>query len=175
MAIKKEVVHSRKMRKTPTKKKKLVEQKVEEVRIEQPTAAPVQKIRQKKSTYFSVGRRKCAIARVYYYVSAEQEIVVNTKPYDTYFPTLELRYLVLQPFIETGIAKGKWVIKVTGGGKNGQAEAVRLGIARLISQIDPDLKSSLKHVKLLTRDPRVKERKKYGLKRARRAPQWQKR
>ena len=153
------------------KKKAVTETKQEVVMpdVQQPKA------KQKKSSYFAVGRRKSAIARVYYFVNDTQEITVNTKPFDTYFPTLELRYTILQPFTETGIAKGKWVAKVTGGGMNGQAEAVRLGIARLLSQLEPELKPSLKHAKLLTRDPRVKERKKYGLKRARRAPQWQKR
>jgi small subunit ribosomal protein S9 len=175
MTVKKQPNHPTSKSKKPASRKKKPAPDAEIKEKQTPPQTQQPKVKQKKSSFFAVGRRKSAIARVYYFINETQEITINGKPFDTYFPTLELRYTVLQPFTETGMSKGKWIAKVTGGGINGQAEAVRLGIARLISQLEPEAKPSLKHAKLLTRDPRVKERKKYGLKRARRAPQWQKR
>ncbi len=131
-----------------------------------------------KRTYiFAVGRRKEAVARVrWHQKAANEDMIVNGRPVSHYFPTIELQQIVHDPLTLTHQDKtGSFTIKVAGGGSQGQAEAVRLGVARTLVKDDPDLRIVLKRAGFLRRDPRVKERKKYGLKRARRAPQWQKR
>ncbi len=130
-----------------------------------------------RHTYlFAVGRRKCATARVRYYKKGEGKIKVNSQDYQTYFRTPELQRIILEPLKKTSQKlDGDLTIKVQGGGMKGQAEGVRLGIARILVSLDKDLKKTLKKTGLLTRDARIKERKKPGLKRARRAPQWSKR
>ncbi len=125
---------------------------------------------------FSVGRRKEAVARVRWKANEPVNIIVNGRQFSDYFPTFELQHIVRQPLVLTHNDKlGSVSVKVSGGGINGQAESVRLGIARALVKVDPDLRLVLKRAGFMRRDPRVKERKKYGLKRARRAPQWQKR
>ncbi len=125
---------------------------------------------------FAVGRRKEAVARVRWHKEGAGEIMVNDKPIERYFATNELQGLVRDPLVVTQNDKvGMVTAKVMGGGSQGQAEAVRLGISRALVKMDADLRLVLKRAGYLRRDPRVKERKKYGLKRARRAPQWQKR
>ena len=123
----------------------------------------------------TTGRRKCASARV---VIAEGsgKITVNGKAFEEYFNTEALRGYILQPLAVTGFS-GKIDVKATvsGGGKAGQAGAVRHGIARALLNVDADYRPILKSAGFLTRDPRMKERKKYGLKAARRAPQFSKR
>ena len=101
---------------------------------------------------------------------------MNAKPYEEFFPRLEHRQAILRPFLITG-TKDKFgaVVTVEGGGISGQAGAIRHGIARALVKADEQLKPVLREDGLLTRDPRVKERKKYGLKRARKAPQYTKR
>lgn len=130
-----------------------------------------------RRTYlYACGRRKGAIARVRYYKKGAGEISVNQKDLSKYFPDPELQALVVFPLEILRLkGKGNLTIKVRGGGKKSQAEAIRLGIARVLVNLDLENKKELKSKNLLTRDPRVKERKKYGLKRARRAPQWSKR
>lgn len=130
-----------------------------------------------KHTYLAaVGRRKSAIARVRLTVGAAAAFLINGHPLEQYFPVRFDQQLVVEPLTVTGRAvDGAFSIKVFGGGTRGQAEACRLGVARTLVIAKPDLRQTLKHAGLLRRDPRVKERKKYGLKRARRAPQWQKR
>lgn len=124
----------------------------------------------------AVGRRKSAIARVRYTEKGNGTFKVNGQEIGTYFPTFELQKIVRDPLeLTQQSANAELSIKVHGGGKRGQAEAVRLGLSRLLVKLQPDLRVTLKKAGFLTRDPRVKERKKYGLKRARRAPQWQKR
>lgn len=124
----------------------------------------------------SVGRRKRAVARVRYFAKGEGEILVNDQPYRAYFPTFQLQQFIEQPFTVTQMAKkGTVTVHVAGGGKKSQAEAVRLGIARVLVDVNEENKKLLKAEGFLTRDARKKERKKPGLKRARRAPQWQKR
>lgn len=124
---------------------------------------------------YAVGRRKEASAQVRLY-SGKGKIIVNEKEYSEYFPTFYLQRIVLQPLKLTKLQnKFDVITKVKGGGIRGQAEAIRLGIARCLVKYDLKLKPSLKGAGLLRRDARVKERKKPGLKRARRAPQWQKR
>lgn len=142
------------------------------------TSTPTPKTGPKRVTkndyIFAVGRRKSAVARVRYYCKRENSVVVNNKEMKVYFPTATLQNIVLSPISQTKM-NGRFSIFVLGGGKRGQAEATRLGITRAIIKREPDLRKQVKALGFLTRDARVKERKKYGLKRARRAPQWQKR
>ncbi len=132
---------------------------------------------QVKTNYiYAVGRRKEAVARVRWFAKDEPAITVNGRAFTEYFPTFELQHIVMQPLVLTQNDKiGNVTAKVSGGGINGQAESVRLGISRALVKTDADLRIPLKRAGFLRRDPRAKERKKYGLKRARRAPQWQKR
>ena len=129
-----------------------------------------------KRTYlYAVGRRKTAIARVRYHKKGQGEIVVNDKPITTYFSVAQQRIAESPLSHLNGLKDASITARVLGGGKQAQAEALRLGISRLLLQIDPVLRTNLKSAGFLTRDPRKKERKKPGLKRARRAPQWSKR
>ena len=121
------------------------------------------------------GKRKCAIAQVKL-LSGSGRIIVNGKPYEEVFPRIEHRRTIEQPFIATDtMGKFNAEIKVTGGGITGQAGAIRHGIARALVVANEQFKHLLRQEGLLTRDARVKERKKYGLKRARKAPQYTKR
>ncbi len=123
----------------------------------------------------ATGKRKCAIAQVKLFPGTGV-IIVNGKPYEEVFPRLEHRRLIQLPFLAVN-AVGKYdvFVKVEGGGVSGQAGAICHGIARALAQINESFKPLLRQEGLLTRDPRVKERKKYGLKRARKAPQYTKR
>jgi len=125
--------------------------------------------------YNAIGRRKSSVARVNV-ATGSGKIIVNSKPVDTYFPRETLRMIIRQP-IELIGATGKHdiTVKVDGGGLTGQAGAVRLGIARALVKMDADLRSKLKKEGFLTRDPRETERKKYGLKGARKRFQFSKR
>ncbi|MEK7139953.1 MAG: 30S ribosomal protein S9 [Patescibacteria group bacterium] len=124
----------------------------------------------------TIGRRKTASARVRITPSAKLDVTVNGKDLIVYFPTDELRGIVKDAFdaAETG-SKYKVTVRVAGGGVHAQAEAVRHGIARALVAEDEDLRKKIKKAGFLKRDPRAKERKKPGLKKARRAPQWAKR
>jgi len=127
--------------------------------------------------YEAVGRRKSATARVRLYPAGENaEIIVNGKPMTEYFPRLQDQLRLTEP-LKLVEMEEKFNISVLakGGGISGQADAVRLGIARALIVADPTLRPTLKKAGLLTRDARVKERKKPGLKRARKAPQYTKR
>lgn len=128
-----------------------------------------------KVHFYGTGRRKNAIARVFL-MPGQGNLVVNSKPVPDYFGRRTLEMIVKQPLEITGTL-GKFDVRATanGGGISGQAGAVRLGIARALIQADPNLRPVLKKAGFLTRDPRKKERKKYGLKKARRAPQFSKR
>lgn len=125
--------------------------------------------------YYATGRRKTSVARVSISQGSGQ-IIVNTKPIDAYFPRETLRMMIRQPIELVGMT-GKYDIrvKVSGGGLSGQAGAVRHGIARAIVNMDNDLRTRLKKEGFLTRDPREKERKKYGQKGARKRFQFSKR
>ncbi|MBQ8093823.1 MAG: 30S ribosomal protein S9 [Clostridia bacterium] len=125
--------------------------------------------------YQAVGRRKKAIARVRL-VPGDGKIVINGRDIDNYFGLETLKMTVRQPLVLTSL-EGRYdiLVNVYGGGLSGQAGAIRHGISRALLKVDPDLRSSLKKAGFLTRDPRMKERKKYGLKAARRAPQFSKR
>lgn len=125
--------------------------------------------------FYGTGRRKNAIARVRL-VPGEGRVLINNRPLDQYFGQKILEILVRQPLEVTNMA-GRFDVlaKVEGGGTTGQAGAVRLGIARALLQAEGDLRPVLKRNGFLTRDPRMKERRKYGLKKARKAPQFSKR
>jgi len=123
-----------------------------------------------------VGRRKTTVARVRLIPQGEKTFLVNGKPIDTYFPAIELQQTA-KAALERMSCLDKFGIsvKVKGGGITAQAEAIRHGIARSLVLFNPDFRKRLNKAGFLTRDPRMRERKKFGLKRARRAPQWSKR
>ena len=128
-----------------------------------------------KAKFYGTGRRKSSIARVYL-VPGTGKIVINKRDMDEYFGLDTLKLVVRQPLELTETAdKFDVLVNVHGGGFTGQAGAIRHGIARALVKSDEALKSDLKKAGFLTRDPRMKERKKYGLKKARRAPQFSKR
>lgn len=129
-----------------------------------------------KVQFIGTGRRKNAVARVRL-VPGEGKVVINKRDIDAYFGGLEvLKLIVAQPLAATqNIGKFDVVVNVHGGGISGQAGAIRHGIARALLKVDGELRPILKKAGYLTRDPRMKERKKYGLKAARRAPQFSKR
>ena len=123
----------------------------------------------------AIGRRKSAVARVYL-AEGTGKITINKKDMDDYLPLDTLKTIVRQPLVATGtLEKYDVLVNVNGGGYTGQAGAIRHGIARALLQVDADYRPALKSAGFLTRDPRMKERKKYGLKAARRAPQFSKR
>ena len=126
-------------------------------------------------TYYGTGRRKSSVARVYM-TPGPGKVTINKKDMDDYFGLETLKIIVRQPLEVTGTAD-KYDIKVTvrGGGFTGQAGAIRHGIARALNKADEEYRQPLKKAGFLTRDSREKERKKYGLKKARRAPQFSKR
>lgn len=129
----------------------------------------------KTSEYLGTGRRKTAVARVRL-ASGSGKIIVNGRPFETYFPIETLRATASQPLTVTGTGdKLDARVSVSGGGPNGQAGAVRHGIARALLQFDASLRASLKAEGFLTRDPRMKERKKYGQPGARKRYQFSKR
>lgn len=128
-----------------------------------------------KVKYYGTGRRKSSIARVYL-VPGTGKITVNKRDIEEYFGLETLKVIVKQPLVLTDtLAKFDVLVTVKGGGYTGQAGAIRHGISRALLEADVDLRSTLKKAGYLTRDPRMKERKKYGLKAARRAPQFSKR
>ena len=134
------------------------------------------KATKKKVQYWGTGRRKKAIARVRLLPAGDGVIVINGKSLDEYFGLDTLKFIVRQPLaLVDALAKYDVAVNVCGGGYTGQAGAIRHGISRALLQYNPELRSVLKAEGLLTRDARVKERKKYGLKKARRAPQFSKR
>ena len=125
--------------------------------------------------FYGTGRRKKSVARVRVYAGTGK-IIINGREIDDYFGLETLKLIVRQPLALTGTAdKFDIVCRVNGGGVTGQAGAIRHGIARALLQSEDDVRPILKKAGLLTRDPRMKERKKYGLKGARRAPQFSKR
>jgi len=171
------------MPKTKTISKKSTEkEKTKKIKktkeVEKKTTAVEKTEKAKKPTrYFeAVGRRKTSIARVRLFTQGEKLILINEKPYQNYFSTLELQQIVTAPLLIMKLLdKFRILIKVRGGGIHSQAEAVRHGVARALVEFNPDFRKRLRRAGYLTRDSRARERKKFGLKRARRAPQWQKR
>lgn len=125
--------------------------------------------------YYGTGRRKTSVARVRL-VPGNGQILVNKQDVEEYIPFESLREVIKQPLVATEtLGNYDVLVNVKGGGYTGQAGAIRHGIARALLEVDPDYRPTLKRAGLLTRDPRMKERKKYGLKGARRAPQFSKR
>ena len=125
--------------------------------------------------FYGTGRRKSSIARVYL-VPGNGKITINKKDMDQYVGLETLKIIVRQPLEATNtLDKYDVLVNVRGGGFTGQAGAIRHGIARALLNVDADFRPTLKKAGFLTRDPRMKERKKYGLKKARRAPQFSKR
>jgi len=128
-----------------------------------------------KVQYYGTGRRKKSVARVRL-VPGDGKIIINDRSIDNYFGLETLKVIVRQPLVLTGTdSKFDVLCNVVGGGFTGQAGAIRHGISRALVKADEELRPVLKKAGFLTRDPRMKERKKYGLKKARRAPQFSKR
>lgn len=128
-----------------------------------------------KVQYYGTGRRKSSVARVRL-VPGDGRIVINDRDIEEYIPFAALREVVKQPLVATEtVGRYDVLVNVKGGGYSGQAGAIRHGIARALLQADPEYRAVLKRAGFLTRDARMKERKKYGLKGARRAPQFSKR
>lgn len=127
------------------------------------------------SATHAIGRRKTSVARVYV-TEGKGEVTINKRPLNEYFGVATLQYKVNQPFALTE-TEGKYdvTVNVDGGGITGQAEAIRLGISRALCEINPDFRASLKPEGLMTRDPRMVERKKFGQKKARKKFQFSKR
>ena len=130
----------------------------------------------KKLQFWGTGRRKKAIARVRLIPGGNGTIVINDRAFEDYFPQGTLQYIVKQPIVLLEVeSKYDIMVNVIGGGYTGQAGAIRLGVARALLEAEENSRPALKEAGFLTRDPRAKERKKYGLKKARRAPQFSKR
>ena len=129
----------------------------------------------KAAKFYGTGRRKSSVARVYL-VPGKGAITINKRDIDDYFGLETLKVIVRQPLVATEtVEKYDAIVTVKGGGFTGQAGAIRHGVARALLTVDADFRPVLKKAGFLTRDPRMKERKKYGLKKARRAPQFSKR
>jgi len=159
--------------------------------VKKPAKKPVKKTvakkkvaakKPKKKYFEAVGRRKTAVARVRLFASsplqsvAEGNLIINDKPYKDFLLASELQQVVEAPLRRLkSLNRFGVTVRVKGGGIRGQAEAIRHGLSRTLILFDPNFRKKLKKVGYLTRDPRKKERKKYGLKKARRAPQWRKR
>ncbi|MCL1807919.1 MAG: 30S ribosomal protein S9 [Oscillospiraceae bacterium] len=130
----------------------------------------------KKAYHYGTGRRKSSVARVHLYPAGTGVITINNRDIDSYFGLETLKAIVRQPLVTTTtIGRVDITATVVGGGVSGQAGAIRHGIARALLKMNEEFRPALKQAGFLTRDPRMKERKKYGLKAARRAPQFSKR
>ncbi|MDD5195324.1 MAG: 30S ribosomal protein S9 [Candidatus Omnitrophica bacterium] len=131
---------------------------------------------QAKNIFRATGRRKEAVARVTVTPEGSGRVVVNGRDYLSYFSTIDHKIQVKKPLVAAGLdGKADVSVNVNGGGTNGQAGAISLGISRCLVEWNPELRPALRKESLLTRDPRAKERKKYGRKGARRRFQWTKR
>ncbi|MEK7626898.1 MAG: 30S ribosomal protein S9 [Patescibacteria group bacterium] len=136
--------------------------------------------KEKEKYIEAVGRRKTAVARVRLFsgrkaASKTPELVVNDLPFSEYFPTAKLQKTVLAPFSELSLKEYHATVLVGGSGLSSQAEAIRLGLSRALVALNPTWRSKLKSLGFMKRDPRKVERKKYGLRKARRPQQWRKR
>lgn len=162
---------------TKTKKTVVKKTTVKKSTVKKATSTAKKALSKKEKGYYeAVGRRKTAIARVRLYHDKSNKITVNDQDYKKYFPTEELRVTSNAPLRKTKLVEEFGVtVRVKGGGSTGQAEAMRHGIARALVAYDETLRLRVKKSGYLKRDPREKERKKPGLKGARKAPQWSKR
>lgn len=159
------------------KKKKIKKIKKKKEIKKPPKVKTEKKPLEKKERYLeAIGRRKTAIARVRLFTKGEKLFLVNKKLHNVYFPTLELQQ-VSQSALEKMklLDRFRILAKVKGGGFHAQAEALRHALTRVLVKFNPDFRKRLKKAGYMKRDPRMRERKKFGLKRARKAPQWQKR
>ena len=130
----------------------------------------------KKKYFYGTGRRKSSVARVRVYENGNGSIIINGRDMDDYFGLETLKLVVRQPLVATDmLGKVDIVVTVAGGGVSGQAGAIRHGLSRALLGLNAEYRATLKAAGFLTRDPRMKERKKYGLNAARRAPQFSKR
>lgn len=174
---KKPVARQKALKKEVSKPVSKVEpKKAEKMEIEEETEKELKTPKKKLTYYYAVGRRKSAIAKVFLFKNGDGKIEINGRDLKDFFPWGPFQAEVTVPLLAVG-QKDKLNAKciVSGGGVRGQAEAIRLAMARALLNLNPVFRRALKKHSYLTRDPRVKERKKYGLKRARRAPQWKKR
>ena len=156
----------------------MVKAKIKKTVVKKPKkkAVPREKGAVVEKFFESIGRRKTAKARVRIFATGSKQISVNGKELKEYFPIFELQQTVMSPLVITDQLNQYGVsARVKGGGVVAQAEAVRHGITKALVLVNSELRQVLKKVGYLTRDPRMRERKKFGLKRARRAPQWSKR
>ena len=168
------------MEKTKKIKKTKIKKKVKTKKIKAEKAVPKEKAEKPKidqERYFeAVGRRKTAVARTRLFTRGGKSFLINKKPLNIYFPTLELQQIAQSSLKKMkSLDRFKVSVRVKGGGLHAQAEAIKHGVARALVLFNPDYRKRLRRAGFLTRDPRMRERKKFGLKRARRAPQWQKR
>ena len=130
----------------------------------------------KKKYFYGTGRRKSSVARVRVFENGTGAITINGRDINDYFGLDTLKLVVNQPLVAADlVGKVDLVVTVTGGGVSGQAGAIRHGLSRALVTLNPEYRATLKAAGFMTRDPRMKERKKYGLKAARRAPQFSKR
>ncbi len=176
---------TKKENKKTTKKKETAKKKVSKKETKVKTASKktaTVKSKEKKAVvkptryWEAVGRRKRAVARVRLFTRGDKEVIVNGKPIEEYFPTTVLQESVLAALKRMkSTERFRATVKVKGGGIYGQADAVRHGISRALTKFNPDFRKRLRKAGFLTRDPREKERRKPGLKKARKAPQWAKR
>lgn len=166
-----------------TKAKKTTAKKAAATKKTTAKKAAPKKAAEKKTTkaepgsfMYGRGRRKSAVARVRVIKNGSGEFTVNGRPMKEYFSTYELQNIVISPLKTCGQETAVDLdVNVIGGGIRGQAEAVRLGTSRALTELNPTFRTTLKKMGFLSRDARVKERKKFGLKKARRSPQWSKR
>ncbi len=151
--------------------------KIEIEGVEANSGAIVPRRELKEGEYIeAVGRRKTAVARVRITPAGKNTFTINGKTINTYFPTVVLQNTAKEALLKSNVdAKFSITVLVKGGGSSAQAEAVRHGIARTLVDLDAGLRKTLKKEGYLKRDPRMKERKKFGLKKARKSPQWSKR
>lgn len=157
---------------------KVKEETGEEPEVKEvPDAGKTEEVQARPERYWeAVGRRKTAVSRVRLFTKGDKGIFVNGKPAGVYFQTPELLSIAEEALKKMkSLERFRAVIKASGGGLKAQAEAARHGLARALVKFNPDFRKRLRRAGFLTRDPRMKERKKFGLKKARRAPQWAKR
>jgi len=165
-----------KKEKKPRLEKKEKVKKIAPIKEEIKEEKEIKKVAPTAQFYEAIGRRKTAIARIRLSTKGDRVFLINGKPYQNYFSTLELQQITLSPLEKMNCTDKFGIsVKARGGGIHAQAEAVRHGISRALVLFNADFRKRLKKAGFLTRDARMRERKKFGLKRARKAPQWQKR
>jgi len=176
---KKKIVPKKKTVKKEVKVKKRKKATKEDVKTKKKESKEAKPSKEKEpvSRYLeAVGRRKTSVARVRFWAKGSKQFLVNDKPYQEYFLRKDLQEIVLSPLEKMKIAdRFRVSVKVKGGGLHGQSVAIRHGLSRVLIKFNSNFQKRLKKVGFLTRDSRMRERKKFGLKRARRAPQWRKR